>query len=171
MRRWPLALLLAIPLVDALVLVVVAAEFLGAVQTVALVVLTALLGMVLVRAEGRRTIDRVGQRVRAGEVPADELIDGGLLIAAGAFLLTPGLVTDALGFLLAFPLTRVPIRALLKRFVVVPYLDGRTDGFATGEVYTLGFPGGEVGPGATDADDDGVHDLDPDEYDVEDESG
>ena len=99
--------------------------------------------MLLLRAEGRATLARVQRKLARGEPPTDELLDGGLLIAAGAFLLTPGLVTDALGFLLALPITRVPIRMAVKRYVVVPYIDSETGGFATGNVYIGGFPGGE----------------------------
>ncbi|MFC7187077.1 FxsA family protein [Halorubrum yunnanense] len=146
--RTLLALLLVVPLVDALFLIVVA-EQLGWPTTVALVVLTAVLGMLLLRAEGRATLARVQRKLARGEPPTDELLDGGLLIAAGAFLLTPGLVTDAVGFLLALPLSRVPIRMALKKYVVVPYLDGETGGFASGNVYIGGFPGGDGGAGFT----------------------
>ena len=142
--RTLLALLLVVPLVDALFLVVVATR-LGWPLTVALVVLTAVLGMLLLRAEGRATLARVQRKLARGEPPTDELLDGGLLIAAGAFLLTPGLVTDAVGFLLALPLSRVPIRMGLKKYVVVPYLDRETGGFVSGNVYIGGFPGGEGG--------------------------
>ncbi|PSQ17635.1 membrane protein FxsA [Halobacteriales archaeon QS_8_69_26] len=175
MRRWPFLLLLLIPFVDAIVLVVVAAEFLGALATVLLVVLTALVGMLLVRAEGRRTISRIQTKLARGEIPTNELMDGGLLIAAGAFLLTPGLVTDTIGFLLALPVTRIPIRAALKRYVVVPYVDERTDGFATGNVYTFGAPDDDPWEGGTwgpDTDpgpgpDDYGDEMDPDAYDIE----
>ena len=145
--RTLLALLLVVPLVDALFLIVVATR-LGWAVTVALVVLTAVLGMLLLRAEGRATLARVQRKLARGEPPTDELLDGGLLIAAGAFLLTPGLVTDAIGFLLALPLSRVPIRMAVKKYVVVPYLDKETDGFASGNVYIGGFPGGGDGNGA-----------------------
>lgn len=161
MVPWLLALLL-IPLADALLLVVVA-SYLGLVNTVALVVLTALVGMLLVRAEGRHTLRRIQQKAQRGEPPTDELLDGALLVAAGAFLLTPGLVTDAVGFLLVVPPTRWAIRAALKRFVVVPKLDEKTGGFATGNVYTFGYP---------DEDDDGdddTYDLGPDDYRVDDD--
>lgn len=130
--RTLLALLLVVPLVDALFLIVVATR-LGWAITVALVVLTAVLGMLLLRAEGRATLARVQRKLARGEPPTDELLDGGLLIAAGAFLLTPGLVTDAVGFLLALPLSRVPIRMALKKYVVIPYLDSETNGFTTGK--------------------------------------
>ncbi len=132
-------LLLAIPLVDSLVLVVFA-TVVGWQLTILLVVLTALLGLFFVRLEARLTIRRFQDAIRAGRPPAAEMIDGGLLIAAGAFLLTPGLVTDAIGFLLVIPPTRIAVRKLLHRFVIVPYLDRQTGGFASGTVYTEGFP-------------------------------
>ena len=145
--RTLLALLLVVPLVDALFLIVVATR-LGWAVTVALVVLTAVLGMLLLRAEGRATLARVQRKLARGEPPTDELLDGGLLIAAGAFLLTPGLVTDALGFLLALPLSRDPIRVAVKKYIVVPYIDSETGGFASGNVYIGGFPGNGDGNGA-----------------------
>ncbi|UWG49945.1 Protein affecting phage T7 exclusion by the F plasmid [Halalkaliarchaeum sp. AArc-CO] len=137
--RYVLGLLLLIPLADALLLVVVAG-YIGAAATIALVVLTALVGMLLVRAEGRHTLRRLQRKAARGEPPTDELMDGALLIAAGAFLLTPGLVTDAIGILISIPITRYPIREVLKRYVVVPYLDREMDGFVTGGVWTHGFP-------------------------------
>jgi UPF0716 protein FxsA len=156
--RWVLAALLVIPLADAAMLVYVGGV-LGWPATVALVVLTGLLGMLLVRAEGRHTLRSMAEGVERGEPPTDALLDGGLLIAAGAFLLTPGLVTDAVGFLLAVPVTRYPVREALKRYAVVPYVDARTDGFVTGRVWTGGFP-----------DDEGdTFDLDPESYRVDDD--
>ncbi len=81
-----LGLLLLIPLVDAFVLVaIVSWGVLTALETVALVVLTGLVGMLLVRAEGRNTLGRFQRKAASGSVPTDELVDGGLLIAAGAF--------------------------------------------------------------------------------------
>jgi len=154
MALWLLAVLLLVPLVDAALLVVVALEF-GAVPTVLLVVLTALIGTLLLRAEGRRTIRKITRKLQTGEVPTNELVDGGLLIASGAFLITPGLVTDVLGFLLVLPITRVPIRMALKKYVIVPYMDDRTGGFASGNVYTFGFPDTEES-----------RQVDPDEFDL-----
>ena len=145
MLRWILALLF-IPFLDAVLLAVVVSQthYLGWVGMVALVVLTGLIGMLLVRAEGRRTLRKTQRSLQAGKPPTNELFDAGLLIAAGAFLLTPGLVTDLLGFLLVVPITRIPIRAALKRFVVVPYLDKQTDGLTSGVVWTAGFPDEET---------------------------
>lgn len=138
-----LAVLLLIPLADALVLVGLAVFVLDWRVAVALAVLTGLVGMLLVRAEGRHTLRSLERKLASGALPTDELLDGGLLIAAGAALLTPGVVTDLLGFLLAFPVTRYPAREALERFVVGPYLDKRLDGFVSGRAWTGGFPSEE----------------------------
>ena len=138
-----IALLLLVPLLDAMLLAVLATR-LSLVAIVALVVLTALVGMVLVRAEGRR-------KLATGEMPTNEVVDGALLLVAGAMFLTPGLVTDFVALLLALPPTRYPIRVVVKKYIVTPYLDAKTGGFATGNVYMGGFPNdgdGGAGPGA-----------------------
>jgi len=152
-----IAVLLLIPLLDAILLAVLATQLqaLSVVVIVLLVVVTALVGMLLVRAEGRHTLRRIQEKLAAGDVPTDDLIDGGFLVAAGAFFLTPGFVTDFVGLLLAIPLTRAPIRMLAKRFVITPYLDAKAKGFVSGNVYIGGFPdqggpnaGGPGNPGA-----------------------
>ncbi|ELY84306.1 FxsA family protein [Natrinema altunense] len=168
MLRWIFALLL-IPFLDAVLLAVIVTQFgfISWVGMVLLVVLTGLVGMLLVRAEGRRTIRKMQRTMAAGQPPTNELLDGGLLIAAGAFLLTPGLVTDVIGFLLAVPLTRIPIRAALKRFVIVPYADKKTGGFASGTVWTFGFPDDETAGNATESTNSGTYDLGDDAYTVD----
>jgi len=144
-----IGVLLLIPLVDVLLLVVLATRFgpvtIGPAATVAIVVLTALLGLLLVRAEGRHTIRNIQYKLAQGSAPTKELLDGALLLVAGALMLTPGLITDLVGLLLVLPPTRYPIRIVVKRYVVTPLLDKQTGGFATGNVYVGGFPGGEDG--------------------------
>lgn len=172
MLRWILALLV-IPFLDAVLLGILVTQFnaLTWPLMVLLVVLTGLVGMLLVRAEGRRTIRKIQRSLAQGKPPTNELLDGGLLIASGAFLLTPGLVTDLIGFLLVIPLTRIPIRAVLKRYVIVPYMDKKADGFVSGNVWTFGFPDeGQRGPSATDGGagaTGGTYDLGSDSYTVE----
>lgn len=170
MLRWLLVLLL-IPFLDAVVLAIVVSQtpWLGWVGMVLLVVLTGLVGMLLVRAEGRRTIRKMQRSLVEGRPPTNQLLDGALLIAAGAFLLTPGLVTDVVGFLLVVPPTRIPIRMAIKRFVVVPYADKKTGGFASGTVWTYGFPDDAQGSGesATGHPSGGTYDLSEDAYTVE----
>lgn len=167
MLRWIAALLL-IPFLDAVLLAVVVSQVdvIGWAAMVLLVVLTGLIGMLLVRAEGRRTIRKMQRTLSRGEPPTNELLDGGLLIAAGAFLLTPGLVTDVIGFLLVLPPTRIPIRLGIKRYVIVPYVDAKADGFVSGTVWTYGFPDEDVRGEAADANDE-TYDLGADDYTVE----
>ena len=172
-----IGVLLLIPILDILLLVVLMGIIGWEVVALA-VVLSALVGLLLARAEGRHTLRKIQQKLAQGEPPTDELLDGALLLVAGAFLLTPGLVTDLVGLLLVVPLTRYPIRLAVKRWVVVPYADAKTRGFATGNVYVGGFPGGEgqqgpgqgqgpgPGPGPGGAGDEDVHDLDEDAYDI-----
>lgn len=159
-----IALLLLIPLFDVLLLVAVA-SWLGAVQTVLLVVLTALVGLLLVRAEGRHTLRKLQRKITQGDSPTNELVDGGLLLVAGALLLTPGLVTDLLGLVLVIPPTRYPIRVATKKWVVTPYIEAKTKGFASGNVYVGGFPGG--GGNQTDEE---TYDIDDDAYDIDPDS-
>ncbi|MFW6153130.1 MAG: FxsA family protein [Halobacteriota archaeon] len=142
MKRSIAVLLLLIPLFDVVVLVVVG-RAIGAPATVALVVLTALVGLMLARFEGRRNLRRIERNLRLGEVPTDNVLEGALILAAGLLLLTPGLVTDALGLLALFGPTRRLIRIGLKRYVILPYLDSRSDGLFTGRVYVGGFSGTE----------------------------
>ncbi|MFO7927544.1 MAG: FxsA family protein [Halobacteriota archaeon] len=142
-----IGLLLLVPLVDVLLLVVLATGIgpitLGPAATVAIVVLTALLGLLLVRAEGRHTVRKIQRQLARGEPPTNALLDGAFLLVAGALMLTPGLITDLIGLLLVLPPTRYPIRVAVKRYVVTPYLDSETGGFATGNVYIGGFPSGD----------------------------
>lgn len=160
-----IGVLLLIPLLDVMLLVALAA-YVPLTWVVALVVLTALLGMLLVRAEGRHTLRKIQRRAAHGEVPTDELVDGGLLLVAGALFLTPGLVTDAVALLFSLPPTRYPIRVAVKKYIVTPYVDSKTGGLGTGGVYVGGFPGDGPGPdGAGGAPDDGTTvDIGDDDY-------
>lgn len=166
-----IAVLLLIPLLDVMLLAVLIGVV-GWQFVVLAVVLTALVGMLLVRAEGRHTLRKIQRKTAGGELPTDELLDGALLLVAGVALLTPGLVTDAVGFVLVLPPTRYPVRLAVKKWVVVPYADAKSRGFVTGNVYVSGFPdedsppGPGPGPGGPDPDDD-TYDLDDDAYDVD----
>jgi UPF0716 protein FxsA len=112
-------LFLLVPLVEIYFLIVVGGVI-GALPTVALVVLTAVIGAALARHQGLVTLQRVQATLARGEPPAIEMLEGALLLIGALLLLTPGFFTDALGFVCLFPLTR---RALawwgLKRFTIV----------------------------------------------------
>lgn len=105
-----LVLFVSIPVVE-LYFIIQVGRGIGAGSTVALVVLTAVLGAALVRAQGLTTVARTRAALDRGELPAAELMGGVLLLLAGVLLLVPGFVTDALGFLLLVP----PLRAACAR--------------------------------------------------------
>jgi len=90
----------------------------GAGWTVGLVVFTAIAGVALVRSQGLATIGRIQAQIARGEIPATEIFEGVGLLLAGVFLLTPGFVTDALGFALLVP----PLRRLLVNGFIQPRL-------------------------------------------------
>ena len=83
--------------------------YIGAWPTIGLVMLTAVIGVGLLRVQGFATLTRGLGRLEGGELPAREVVEGVLLAVAGALLLTPGFVTDAFGFALLTP----PFRAAL----------------------------------------------------------
>jgi len=83
-----------------------------------LVVATAFLGSWLVSLQGRATYDQVRTQLNSGQIPASAMAHGAMILVAGAFLLTPGLLTDTVGFLLLIPALREVIRkSVMKRYV------------------------------------------------------
>ena len=78
----------------------------GVIPTLALIALTALIGVALLRRQGLATLARIQEHLERGEIPALEMLEGMLLLLAGAFLLTPGFFTDTLGFLALTPSLR-----------------------------------------------------------------
>jgi UPF0716 protein FxsA len=82
-------------------------------STIAIVILTAVIGTALLRFQGLATLFRASEALQAGQFPMTEVFDGLCLVVAGALLLTPGFFTDAVGFLLFVP----PLRAAIRRFL------------------------------------------------------
>jgi len=105
-------LFLAVPLAELYVLIHVG-RVIGAGWTILLVILTAAAGAALAKAEGLRTLAAIQSSLVAGRPPTNELIEGAMILAAGLTLLMPGFLTDALGLLILFPVTRRPIRRWL----------------------------------------------------------
>lgn len=111
---------LAIPIAEIYVLIEVG-SVIGAFPTIMLIVFTAILGSILIRAQGLTTLARVREAMQRGEIPAVEMMEGMCLLLAGAFLLTPGFVTDTMGFILLIPaLRRAVILTLLERGILRP---------------------------------------------------
>lgn len=104
LRVWPLFFFI-IPLVEIYFLVQVG-EQIGAWKTVLLVIVTAVIGVSLLRQQGIKTLMNANQSMQAGKMPAQELFDGLILAVVGVMLVTPGFFTDALGFILLIPFIR-----------------------------------------------------------------
>ncbi|MEX0890881.1 MAG: FxsA family protein [Gemmatimonadota bacterium] len=107
-----LLLFIGVPLLE-LALLLWIGQRVGLVPTVALVVATGVAGAALARSQGLRVLGRIRAELAAGSMPAQELLDGALVLVAGATLLTPGLLTDVFGLLLLLPGTRGWVRARL----------------------------------------------------------
>ncbi|MDT8272216.1 MAG: FxsA family protein [Desulfomonilia bacterium] len=99
-----------IPIVEIYLLIRVG-EHIGAGNTIALVIITGITGAYLARVQGLQILSRIRRNLDAGIMPSGELIDALLVLVAGIVLITPGFMTDCIGFLLLIP----PTRLLLKR--------------------------------------------------------
>ena len=109
---------LAVPIIEIYLLIQVG-QVVGAGWTILLVVLTAVIGVWLLRIQGLSTLMRAQKKMQSGELPANEMLEGMGLVVAGALLLTPGFFTDTIGFLLLLPPTRIwLIRRIASRMVV-----------------------------------------------------
>lgn len=108
-----LLLFVAAPLIELYVLIQVG-SVIGALPTILLSVLTAVIGGYLVRLQGLTVLMRVREAMDRGEAPALELLDGAILLLCGFALMLPGFITDAIGFALLLPGLR---QALMRRYV------------------------------------------------------
>ncbi|MGA7800905.1 MAG: FxsA family protein [Gammaproteobacteria bacterium] len=115
MNLFPILLVgfFAIPLLEIYLLIVVGG-LIGAIPTIFMVVFTAVLGSLLIRHQGFATLQRARYMLNRGELPAVEVIEGGILLIGGALLLTPGFFTDFIGLLCMVP--------PLRRRVAIWYL-------------------------------------------------
>ncbi len=107
-----LLLFTVVPLAE-LFLLVKLGTVIGIGATVLIVICTGVLGAWLARWQGLGVLRRLTDDMNQGRLPADALIDGLLILIAGAVLLTPGLITDALGFFLLVPQGRAVVRRLI----------------------------------------------------------
>jgi len=112
--------LIAMPIVEIAVFIEVG-DRIGLFNTIAIVVLTAIAGTALLRWQGLSVLSRAQESLRENRFPVEEIFDGLCLVFAGALLLTPGFVTDTIGFLLFLP----PVRLFIKG-VIIPLVAKRT---------------------------------------------
>ena len=98
-----------------LALLIKVGSHIGALNTIFIVIGIGVVGAALARYEGFRVLMKVQDSLQRGIMPNAEILDGFMVLAGGVALLTPGFITDVLGLLLLFPLTRAGIRWLLRR--------------------------------------------------------
>jgi len=137
-----LFLMIVVPIVEIAVFIQVGG-WMGLWPTLATVVLTAMAGTALLRQQGFATLMRARDNLAAGRFPVAEVFDGLCLVVAGALLLTPGFVTDAVGLLLFVPGLRAYLRRHLSHYLAT---SGRVQVFSDGRT-PPGGPGPQ-GPGA-----------------------
>ncbi len=111
-----LVLFLVVPIVEIYVIVQVGQQI-GALPTIALLLVESAIGAWLVKHEGRRAWQALRAAVGTGRLPSAELADAALVLVGGTLLLTPGFVTDVFGFFLILPMTRPLARRALGWFV------------------------------------------------------
>jgi len=107
------SIFIIIPLIELVILIKVG-SYIGIWPTILIVVLTGILGAALARHQGFMIINKIKNDVNSGRVPAQELIDGLLVLVGGIVLLTPGFLTDLVGFLLLIPHTRSVFKRIIK---------------------------------------------------------
>ena len=107
-----LLLFIVVPAVE-LILLIEIGQLVGTLPTIALIIFTGVLGAFLARRQGVRVLARMRTELQAGQLPANSIFDGVIILVAGAFLMTPGILTDTVGFLCLIPASR----RLIKRLV------------------------------------------------------
>lgn len=118
-----LILFIVIPLIELFVLIKLG-ELWGAAPTIGLVIITGVAGAMLTKMQGLLIIRQIKDDMHAGQMPADKLVDGLLILIGGALLLTPGLLTDIVGFICIIPWTRIMIKTQIKNKIKEKMLSG-----------------------------------------------
>lgn len=108
------AVFIVLPLLELFVIIQVG-QVIGVLPTLALMLLTGIIGATLAHSQGRQAWTRLNQTLAAGRVPAREVVDGALVVFGGALLLAPGFITDAIGIFMLVAPGRALIRSALRR--------------------------------------------------------
>ena len=112
-----------VPLLE-LYLLIRLGTYVGAVDTIAIVIGTGVVGGLLAKSQGLAVLDRMRAELNQGRLPAESLFDGLLILIAGAMLITPGLLTDGLGLLLLIPWSRQAFKSWLTRKIQEKFSEG-----------------------------------------------
>jgi len=174
---WLFLLFVVLPAVE-LYLLVVLGKHMGVLATVGLILVTGMLGSMLVRAQGMVTLRRIRAEIAQGRLPAEEMVAGLCLLGSGLLLVTPGVLTDAVGFLVLIPpLRRALARQLMSRFKLKimpngPFSGTGDPGDPRGGSAPDGEPRVDLGDGEIiDIPAENVTTYVPEEHDIDDHDG
>ncbi len=103
------------PIIE-LFLLIELGKMIGTWNTIFIVVVTGVVGAMLAKSQGLSVLRKIQVDIANGIMPADPLFDGALVLVGGVLLVTPGIITDLLGFLLLIPLTRAGVKKVLKKW-------------------------------------------------------
>ena len=105
-----------VPFIELTLLIEIGSRI-GTLNTIMIVIITGIIGAFMARIAGFTVLMKIQNNLREGIFPKDELFDGVLILISGAFLITPGLLTDALGFFLLIPFGRLVVKRWLKETI------------------------------------------------------
>ncbi|MBM7660566.1 UPF0716 protein FxsA [Bacillus mesophilus] len=116
MYKLLLALIIIVPALE-IGLLIVSGQTFGVPVTILLIIGTGVLGAWLAKKQGTRAIQQVQYQISRGQMPGDVIVDGLCILVGGVVLLTPGFITDAIGFILLFPQTRKMVKPFILNII------------------------------------------------------
>lgn len=114
MLGYLILLFTVVPIVE-LALLIKVGQYIGVGYTLGIVILTGVTGAYLAKLQGLITLRRIQEEINNGRMPTDKLFDGVLILCSGILLLTPGFITDLIGFLGLIPVSRNLFKTVIKR--------------------------------------------------------
>ena len=130
MLGYLILLFTVVPIIE-LSLLIKVGQYIGVIYTLAIVIITGVVGAFLAKLQGLLTLRRIQDDINQGIMPADKLFDGVLILCSGLLLLTPGFITDLIGFMGLIPVTRKLIKRWLSRKVKNMVSEGRVVTFTS----------------------------------------
>lgn len=98
-------------------LFMIAGKTIGILGTLAIILITGILGGYLAKTQGMNAFRELQLKLRRGEMPGDTLLDGALILAGGILLITPGFFTDFVGFCLLLPIVRQKVKEMMAKYL------------------------------------------------------
>lgn len=112
--RYLILLMILIPAAD-IALLLLSGKIIGVLPTIAFIILTGVIGAYLAKREGMQTLRKAQEQLSRGQIPGEAVLDGICIMAGGVLLITPGFITDIIGFLMLFPYTRKLFKWMMKK--------------------------------------------------------